>query len=144
MTKRATATTRRRGNKYGAQAVYACDRCMQTITNPDNHPSSCAGEPVRFHSKTEARYWLVLRVDERAGVISGLKRQAAFPLYGAGPRNGKPVTTYFADFVYFDSCGDYRVIDVKGQDTRVSQLKRGFLQAEYGVTVELVTKGQGK
>lgn len=89
------------GNKFGAKKI--------------KDPAS--GEI--FDSKKEFIRWCELRIMERAGKISGLKRQVTFDLipsqrekstevYKAGPQKGLPkpgaviekACTYVADFVY--------------------------------------------
>ena len=89
------------GNKFGAKKVK----------------DPFTGE--LFDSKAEHRRWCELRLLERAGKISGLKRQVSFELiptqraestevYKAGPQKGLPKpgailekgVTYIADFVY--------------------------------------------
>jgi hypothetical protein len=99
-----------------------------------------------FDSKSEAVRYGELRMLQRAGEITGLKRQVRFPIVidGApvkirsdGFPNGRAVV-YVADFVYFE--GQQRVIeDRKGMDTPISRLKRALIEAIYHVKVR-VTK----
>ena len=85
-----------------------------------------------FDSKKEYNRWCNLRLLERAGKITDLKRQVTFELiptqreestevYKAGPQKGLPkpgaiiekAVTYVADFTYYQD-GEYIVEDVKG------------------------------
>lgn len=85
-----------------------------------------------FDSHSELVRWYELQILERAGKISGLKRQVTFELiptqrgkstefYKSGPRKGLPkpgpvlekACTYVADFTYYQD-GEYIVEDVKG------------------------------
>lgn len=86
-----------------------------------------------FDSKTEYRRWCELRLMQRAGKISDLKRQVTFELiptqreastevYKSGPQKGLPkpgaiiekACNYVADFVYIDEHGNQIVEDTKG------------------------------
>lgn len=86
-----------------------------------------------FDSKKEYNRWCELRILERAGRISDLKRQVTFELiptqreestevYKAGPQKGLPkpgaiiekAVGYVADFVYIDENGKQVVEDTKG------------------------------
>lgn len=90
---------------------------------------------IRFHSSKEARRWQELRLMEKAGEISDLKRQVPVPLNGrSGPiltPTGRPAT-YVADFTYRDaSLGGALVIeDAKGHPTELYLLKRAILAAD--------------
>jgi hypothetical protein len=88
---------------------------------------------VAFDSKREAGRWVELRLLERAGRISGLRRQVRFPL----TVNGQLVATYVADFV-FEENGETVVEDAKGVCTRDYLLKRKLMKAVHGVEVREV------
>lgn len=104
-------------------------------------------EGKSFDSKAEARRFRELRLLERAGQITGLKLQQAFPLCCGGKPvlirsegypNGR-AARYVADFVYDDARTGQRVVeDVKGFDVPISRLKRALVEAEYGVVVRVV------
>lgn len=85
-----------------------------------------------FDSKKEYNRWCNLRLLERAGKITDLKRQVTFELiptqreestevYKAGPQKGLPkpgaiiekAVNYVADFTYYQD-GEYIVEDTKG------------------------------
>lgn len=79
-------------NKFGAKK----------ITAPDGQ---------KFDSVKEYHRWGCLRLMERAGVISDLKRQVRFELI---PRIGEErACNYIADFTYLEN-GKLVVEDVKG------------------------------
>lgn len=111
-------------------------------------------EGIRFDSRKEAGRWLALREDERAGRISGLRRQVPFELLPAVKRKetvhlktkDKEVekviqrpTYYVADFVYTDcATGEEVIVDVKSPITRANpeyRLKKKMMLALLGLTV---------
>lgn len=83
---------------------------------------------ITFHSKKEGYRYQELKLLERAGAISDLKRQVKFVLIPAqrepdktGKRGGtikgaliEREVAYYADFVYKDKDGKTHVEDVKG------------------------------
>ena len=96
---------------------------------------------VLFDSQAEGRHWLALRARERAGEITALRRQVAFPLFTTTvvePTVRLLVASYIADFVYLDADGHRHVVDVKRRATRtrVYQLKRKWLALQSGVEIE--------
>jgi hypothetical protein len=101
------------------------------------HP--CVLDGARFDSAAEARRYRVLQLAERAGAITDLVRQPAFPIHAATPAgpSERPVCEYRADFAYTRD-GVRIVEDVKGCDTDLSKLKRKFVLAQYGVVVTLI------
>lgn len=98
----------------------------------------------RFPSQAEFRRWNELRMLERAGVISCLERQKAFPLVidgkpilirSEGYPNGRKAK-YTADFVYFEN--DERIVEeFKGKDTTESRLRRAVAEAIYGFRIRV-------
>lgn len=128
------------GNKFGAKK----------ITAPN-------GEI--FDSLKEFRRWNELKLLERAGMVSGLKRQVTFELipsqraesteiYKAGPQKGlpkpgpvieKPVK-YVADFVYCDEHGNTVVEDCKGYKKKAAYdvfvIKRKLFLCRYGIRIK--------
>lgn len=91
---------------------------------------------ITFASKAEAKYYTHLKLRERAGEVANIELQQPFPLLAGA---GKLVGTYRADFSFDDLIeGRRRVIDVKGYDTPLSRFKRKFVEALYGIKVEVV------
>lgn len=130
------------GNKYGARKIV--DPATGYV----------------FDSKKEYNRWCVLRIMERAGKISDLKRQVKFELiptqraastevYKAGPQKGLPKPgaiiekpcSYVADFTYKDSYGKLHVEDVKGYKKGAAfdlfVLKRKLMLFLKGISVEV-------
>ena len=94
-----------------------------------------------FDSKREAGRWRELQLMERAGVISGLKRQAPFALIpSTKTRTGKTVrgVKYIADFVYTDEHGRQVVEDAKGVRTDVYKIKAKLMLWLYGIEIREV------
>ena len=89
---------------------------------------------LTFDSKAEARRWGDLKLMERVGEITDLKRQVPFPLIV----NGVQVAKFIADFTYRTSFGDPEHViieDVKSEHTRklpVYRLKAKMFAAQYG------------
>ena len=128
------------GNKFGARKVKAPN-----------------GEI--FDSQAEFQRYGVLRLLERAGKISGLKRQVTFELiptqreestevYKAGPNKGQPkpgaviekACSYVADFVYCDNYGNTIVEDTKGYKKGAAYdlfvIKRKLFLQRYGIKIK--------
>jgi hypothetical protein len=104
------------------------------------------GDGIEHDSKTEAERWEELKLLQRAGEISGLRRQVDIVLMGRdGPiltDTGKQERVYRADFVYVDhALGITIVEDRKGHETDVFKLKKAILAAQ-GQTL-LITKAKG-
>lgn len=90
-----------------------------------------------FDSQKEARRWTRLKIFERAGGITGLRRQVAFDLIPSQKgviRTERPVK-YVADFVYFDRSGCMIVEDVKGVKTRDYVIKRKLMKYVNGIEI---------
>lgn len=85
---------------------------------------------MKFDSRREARRWMVLRLEERAGEIRDLRRQVEYPL----TVNGMTVAVYRADFTYLRK-GELVVEDSKGFRTEVFRLKAKLMLACHGVVV---------
>lgn len=85
---------------------------------------------IKFHSKREAERYEHLRLLERAGEISDLRRQVGFDL----SVNGMKICRYICDFT-FDQNGARVVEDVKGYATALYQIKRKLMKAVLGIEV---------
>lgn len=89
----------------------------------------------RIDSKAERKYLAGLRVRLRAGEIYSLACQPEFPLIV----NGEFIGKYTADFAFWDVTDDrFRVIDVKGVETREFKRAKKHVKALYGIDVEVV------
>lgn len=90
-------------------------------------------EGHRFDSKAELAFEFHLRLLKAQGSVSWWMRQVPFHLPGG--------RKYIADFVVvtpFRRDQPLRILDVKGKDTNGSALKRDWVEAHFGQTVELV------
>ena len=115
---------KRSSNKYGAQK----------IKTPDG----------TFDSKGELLRWENLKLMQRAGLISSLRRQVSFELVPTIKR--KDGTTqrkaeYIADFVYMDAkTGELVVEDFKGKRTDLYTLKKKIMLWRWGVEIKETSK----
>lgn len=103
----------RRKNKYGNKKLVTADG--------------------KFDSKREWERWCLLKVRQKAGEISGLRRQVWIKL----AINGVRICFFVADHVYVED-GQRVVEDVKGFPTPVYKLKKRLLLALHGITVREV------
>lgn len=81
---------------------------------------------VWHQSTAEARRWDALKLLERAGAISDLQRQVAFPLLV----NGVQIGRYVADFVYYWPNRERVIEDVKGVQTPLFRWKAKHMAAQ--------------
>ena len=95
-----------------------------------------------FDSQKEKGRYAELLLMQRAGMISGLKRQVRFELIPSQPRKGmKPeqAAVYIADFVYYQN-GEQIVEDVKGyrkgEAYRLFVLKRKLMLWVHGIQIK--------
>lgn len=97
---------------------------------------------MTFDSKREADRFDELDLMVKAGVIKELRCQVPLILRCGGKEvksEAGRTLKYLADFEYWDNeLGKRRWEDVKGYDTRLSQLKRAVITTEYGITIEIV------
>lgn len=112
-------------------------------------------EGQTFDSKREANRYLELRMLERVGAISNLKRQVKYVLIPAQREPTKEIITrgkyrgtykqgrvierecaYIADFEYTDKEGNLIVEDCKGVRTEVYKIKRKLMLYKYGISVK--------
>lgn len=113
----------------------------------------CEFNGEKFDSRKELQRYLELRLLERSGQITGLKRQVKFELIPAqrepdktGKRGGtikgktlEQSCDYYADFVYKDKQGNTVVEDVKGYKQggaySVFTIKRKLMLYKYGIKI---------
>lgn len=102
----------------------------------------CVYNGLRFDSHKELRRYLELRLLERSGQITGLKRQVKFELIPAQKdEKGKCVeraVSYIADFVYQKETGETVVEDTKGVRTKEYVIKRKLFLWRYGIRIKEV------
>lgn len=101
-------------NKYGARKVTA----------PDGQV---------FDSVKEYHRWGMLRLLERAGRISELKRQVSYELIPK--QKGERACSYVADFTYMED-GKLVVEDCKGFRTPEYRLKRKLMLWVHGIRIK--------
>lgn len=113
---------------------------------------------ITFDSKREAKRWCELRLLERAGAITNLKRQVPFELipaqyhtfarYGKrgqrikdGKRCIEKSVVYNADFVYIDTESGMQIVeDTKSEPTRTKDyiIKRKLMLYVHGIIIKEV------
>ena len=112
------------------------------------HSHKITADGQTFDSRKEYRRWCSLRLLERAGAITGLRRQVKYVLipaqYGpstVGPRGGvkrgpllERECAYIADFVY-QKDGETVVEDSKGMRTKDFIIKRKLMLERYGIRI---------
>ena len=141
-----------------AQPIYVCSRpsCevhhkaikVKTPKGEDkwSPPAKCLGcgglAFEFFASTTEANRWAALRLQEKAGLISKLRRQVRYPLMTIAP-NGLQVKVaeYIADHVFIRDGKEVRE-DVKPRSgiDPVAALKLRWMAAQYGEEVAIYTE----
>lgn len=97
---------------------------------------------ITYDSKKEYARHCELKLMERAGVISGLKRQVKYQLLPSqkDPETGKVIerpVVYVADFEYIEN--DRKVVeDTKGFRTKDYVLKRKLMLYIHGIRIREV------
>lgn len=94
-----------------------------------------------FDSRKEHRRWCELRLLERAGKISRLRRQVKYVLIPAQHEEQykkliERECSYKADFVYVDADGQEVVEDTKGVRTADYKIKRKLMLYKYGIRIK--------
>lgn len=112
----AKAEKPKRKHKYGAKA--------------------CEVDGIYFPSHLEAKRYTELKLSERAGTITNLRRQVRYDVVVCGIA----ICTWIADFVYLDSSGKEIVEDAKGFATREYKMKSKLVTALFGITIQEVRK----
>lgn len=94
-----------------------------------------------FDSQREYNRWRELLLLQRAGEISGLRRQESFQLIPSQKVDGKVAEKachYIADFVYIDKDGEEVVEDTKGYRTKDYIIKRKLMLWVFGIQIREV------
>lgn len=155
------------GSSVGKQRkkIVGCDHCnysanhkldMNTITGvqfktTDTCPR-CKNQTIRvFDSNAEFAYAGELKLLRDLGEVEDIEYQVRYDLHTTDFETGEPVkvTSYIADFVYFEvdketGKSDLVVCDVKGGNsekvviTPEAKLKIDWLEKEYGVAVRII------
>lgn len=116
------------------RAVAAGPRSLKSKRKYRNQPVVIDG--IRFDSKREAAYYGELKLREKAGEVGGVELQKRFQILGP---TGVLVCVYVADFAFWDHREDrFRIIDVKGVETKEFKLKRKMMRAFNGIEIEVV------
>ena len=91
-----------------------------------------------FDSQGEANHWFKLKLRERAGEITGLKRQVRYDLHGV---DGRKVCAIVPDYEYtIAATGELVTADFKGTVQPMFLLKAKLFAAEYGRQIVVVKK----
>ena len=93
---------------------------------------------LRFDSIGESNRWLILKADQRDGVISNLRRQVEYPLLAWSEFGFVQIGIYKADFVYVRD-GVEVTEDFKGCVTAEFRRTQKIFKANYGKDI-LVTR----
>ena len=101
------------------------------------HARKTTFDGITFDSAAEANRYAELKLLEKHGEITDLRRQVPFVLLDDYFISGKKKRgiKYIADFVYFED-GIEHIEDVKGILTPVYKLKKKMFEARYGKTIE--------
>lgn len=121
------------------------------------HNKKITLDGIAFDSIREANRYRELKLLEKAGEISVLRRQVKFVLipaqyektaerYTRGPRKGQykrgvlleRECAYIADFVYIDADGNKVVEDTKGMRTKDYIIKRKLMLHNHGIKIKEV------
>ena len=87
---------------------------------------------ITFHSGLEADRYDELLLLQQANLISQLRRQVRYKLNV----NGVYITSYIADFIYFDKTLEIEIVeDVKGKRTHDYIIKRNLMRAIHGIKI---------
>lgn len=136
------------GHHAGALAikVYVCTNRACEVHHRRAPPPQCVCGGIqfdKFDSVTEANQWAQLRMLEKRGRITDLKRQVWFDLMAAGEHGPVKCAGYIADFTYTED-GRKIIADAKpdtGTDP-VFDLKARWMAAMNKPITILTPKGR--
>ncbi|WP_289141504.1 DUF1064 domain-containing protein [uncultured Brevibacillus sp.] len=88
---------------------------------------------IKFDSKAESEYYLVLKEKLGRGEIQDMRLQPVYVLQDKCTRNGKNLQaiTYKADFEVLHLDGSLEIIDIKGEETEAFKIKAKMFQYRY-------------
>lgn len=113
----------------------------QTTRSKYGNKRTKVGDAV-FASRKEARYYNFLLVLQDQGKIHSLRCQVPFTFMINGEAMRNPDTNrvikYVADFEYFTSEGERKIVDVKGFKTDIYKIKKALMLACNGILIEEV------
>ena len=98
-----------------------------------NNRKLTAPDGQKFDSVKEYHRWGCLRLLERAGAISNLRRQVKYELIPAQP--GERACNYIADFNYMEGV-KLVVEDVKGVKTDAYKIKKKLMLWVHGIRIK--------
>lgn len=92
-----------------------------------------------FKSEWEYERWCELKLLQRAGRITDLKKQVKFVLIDK--LEGQRGMAYFADFTYYEN-GEYIVEDTKSKPTKTNtyKIKKKLMFERYGIKIREIEK----
>lgn len=99
------------------------------------HAKKTVVDGIIFQSRKEAKRYQELKLMQRAGLISDLRRQVKYELIPK--QQGERAVSYIADFVYTEN-GKTVVEDVKGVRTPVYKIKKKLMLWRHGVKIREV------
>ena len=138
--------------KTGSSGHCVCVQRRVVRNKPRIYPHRVSGNKYhnerltidgeKFDSKKEYRRYEELKLLERTGLISDLRRQVPFELVPRQIANGKVVeraVKYIADFTYREN-GQLVVEDVKSDATRTDayKIKKKLMLSVHGVRIKEV------
>lgn len=110
------------------------------------HNQKTTIDGINFDSKREAERWCELKIMQRAGIVTDLKRQVKYCLIpevkGSDKKIRQRAVHYIADFVYWekhnDGCWHQVVEDAKGIRTEVYKIKKKLMLWRFGIEIREV------
>ncbi len=138
------ATTQLTKGLKAAKAFNAVTRkALFKVRNKYGNKKQTA-DGYTFDSKAELLRYDELQLLEKCARIHDLKVHPELIVTVSGPTvKHIPVCKVILDFSYYDGPSDQVVFeDVKGRDNPLSRLKRKLVEAQYGIKVQLITKGR--
>lgn len=117
-----------------AYAERAEKKAERKKSKYNNHKVEAEG--LKFDSKAEYRYWLLLKAREKAGEIAQLERQVSFELAPPVVIGGRkrPALRYVADMTWVED-GQKKVADVKGAVSEGYRIKRHLMKSVHGIEI---------